>query len=280
MNYLADCNLIIHESISTGAEIGLFLSEENSVDKTCLIVPEEFAVEEDKIGGFMKGAFLRAERPVKVVRFYPRIIKNIRSDDVSDWHTYFYQNKIGDKLGSQILNFAEMAKESYGVKFTKNKKKVQEGYIHYGKKGKELQITLTPRILAICIAALFNIDEISKEIFNTEGKPLREYVNIIAKWLRIIFVNTMEEKNGDIYSECSIHLLMHVTGVYLTKVIGMCLYLFQAAGFVDIKKEPEYVKNGCVVLSRKMLMNEDGTGSFFYKKYKECIAVALATQIM
>ena len=36
-------NIIIHESISTGAETGLFLSEEKAMKKTCLLVPDEMA---------------------------------------------------------------------------------------------------------------------------------------------------------------------------------------------------------------------------------------------
>ena len=43
-NYLSDKNIIIHESISTGAETGLFLSEEQMAKKTCLLVPDQIAV--------------------------------------------------------------------------------------------------------------------------------------------------------------------------------------------------------------------------------------------
>lgn len=54
MNYLSDNNIIIHESISTGAETGLFLSEPLAVKKTCLLVPDVMAVEENKIGQFIE----------------------------------------------------------------------------------------------------------------------------------------------------------------------------------------------------------------------------------
>lgn len=36
-NYLSDNNIIIHESISTGAETGLFLSEEGSIEKNMFV---------------------------------------------------------------------------------------------------------------------------------------------------------------------------------------------------------------------------------------------------
>lgn len=281
MNYLSDYNMIIHESISTGAEIGLFLSEAQALDKTCLIVPDEFAVEEDKIGGFMQGAFLRGENAVKVITYYPRLYKDIKSDEVISWHTYFYQDKIGHELGRQILNFMDTAKVNYGIKFVKDKSKVQNGDIHFNftKDKKDLHITLTPRVLMICIAALFNIDEVSRGIFSSEGKPLKDYINYIADWLKIVFINTIEEKCGEIYNTCSIHLSMRVTGIYLATVIGMCMYLFQAAGFIKIRKEQNYGENGYVTISRKMVQNKDGTKQFFYKKYETGIGTALDTQI-
>lgn len=281
MNYLADCNMIIHESISTGAEIGLFLSEAQALDKTCLIVPDEFAVEEDKIGGFMKGAFLRGEKVVKVITYYPRLHKDIKSDEVSSWHTYFYQDKIGHELGKQILNFAEMTKVNYGIKFVKDKSKVQNGDIHFNctRDKKELHITLKPRVLMLCIAALFNIDEVSREIFSSEGKLLKDYINYIADWLKKVFINTIEEKCGGIYNTCSIHLSMRVTGVYLSTVVGMCMYLFQAAGFIKIRKDQNYGENGYVTISRKMVENTDGTKDFFYKKYETSVGAAVDTQI-
>ena len=46
---MSDNNIIIHESISTGAETGLFLSEEKALVRTCLMIPDKTAIEENKI---------------------------------------------------------------------------------------------------------------------------------------------------------------------------------------------------------------------------------------
>lgn len=52
VSLLSDVIFIFHESISTGAEAGLFLGEASNREKTCLILPNTEAVEEDKLGNF------------------------------------------------------------------------------------------------------------------------------------------------------------------------------------------------------------------------------------
>ena len=167
-NYLSDNNIIIHESISTGAETGLFLSEEGALKKTCLLLPDETAIEENKLGQFIRLAFFKEPNSAKMIRFYPRIEKNILSNDVKFWHTYFVNDKIGENLGNQIINFLEKEDLINKIKFTRTKEKVGEGFIHYKKRNSTLEITLLPRVFLNCVASIFNIDELSKKVFSSE----------------------------------------------------------------------------------------------------------------
>lgn len=234
-NYLSDNNIIIHESISTGAETGLFLSEESALKKTCLLVPDETATEESKLGQFIRLAFLQEPNSAKVLKFYPRIEKNILSNDVKYWHTYFVNDKIGENLGNQILQFLESENLIYKIKFTKCKSKVKDGFIHYKKrnnildKKNTLEITLLPRVLLNCIGAILNIDELSRKIFSSKEKRMKEYIEDIKECLFEVFIQTVGEKTGADFEQCSIKLEMNVERVYISSVIGMCLYLFQAA---------------------------------------------------
>ena len=106
-NYMSDNNIIIHESISTGAETGLFLSEEQAAKKTCLLVADIMSIEEDKLGQFIRWAFLETENPIEVIRFYPRVENNVISADVRYWHTYFWEDKIGTNLANTLRSFLE-----------------------------------------------------------------------------------------------------------------------------------------------------------------------------
>lgn len=280
MNYLSDNNIIIHESISTGAETGLFLSEKHALSKTCLLVPDEIAIEENKIGQFMHLAFQREPNAVKVIKFYPRIEKKVISNDVQYWHTYFWEDKIGENLGTQIQKFLEKENLIYKIKFTDSMKKVDEGYIHYKKKNNRLEITLLPRILLNCIIAIFNIDELSKVVFSARERELKEYIKDIRTFLLEIFIQTIEEKTGEVFEKCSIQVKMNINRVYIAGIIGMSLYLFQAAGFIEIKKAKDYEESNKVKISRKMVIAHDGTKHFFYEKYRDCISCAIDTQII
>lgn len=279
MNYLSDSILIIHESISTGAETGLFLSEPTSLQKTCLIIPDSMAVEEEKLGQFLNLAFNKNQEQLNIIDFYPRVEKNIISENVRRWHTYFYNDKIGENLGCKIMQFINDINCMDEIKFTKNMDKVKEGFIHYKVKDKKLEIIAQPRVLMICIASLFNISEIEKDIFGGNKRTLKEYVQDIKKYLEMIFINTIEEKSGAEISTCSIKAKISIRGVYIGEIIGMCLYLFQAAGFILIEKDKEYSLNKNVTIQRRILSDAANEDSFFYKKYSSCIQKTIDVQI-
>lgn len=279
-NYLSDNNIIIHESISTAAEIGLFLSEETAVKKTCLLLPDDMALEENKLGQFLKLAFMREPNGLKVINFYPRVEKNIVSDNVKYWHTYFYKDKIGSHLGMKINHFLEADNYIHKIRFARDVRKIQEGYIHYQIKDKKLEIRVLPRVLIFCIATVFNIEELAKKIFSAPKKELKEYIEDIKQCLLKTFINTIEEKTGEEIELCSINAQMNIKRVYIAGIIGMCLYLFQAADFIQIKKDDKYEENSKVEITRKMLSCKDGTSHFFYEKYKDCLNTVVETQVI
>lgn len=280
MNYLADNNIIIHESISTGAETGLFLSESNAIRKTCLLIPDEMAVEERKIGAFITLAFLQGTAMLDVITFYPRVEKKVISDNVRYWHTYFYENKIGQNLKSRIINFLNRENRKFKIEFTRNKTRVDEGLVYYRIKKKTAEVIILPRTLLLCIASVFNIDELEKRIFCAEKRTLNEYIEDIRDFLLQVFINSIEEETGADINKCSINAKMNVNRVYISEIIGMCLYLFQAAEFIQIIKDIDYSNNQKVTITRKMVMIEDGMCQFFYRKYKDCMGVAVEKQVV
>ena len=280
MNYLADNNIIIHESISTGAETGLFLSEPNAIRKTCLLIPDEMAVEESKIGAFIRLAFLGDTSMVDVITFYPGVEKNVISNNVKYWHTHFYENKIGANLKNRIVNFLNRENRKFKIEFTRKKAKVDEGFVHYNIKKQRLEVTILPRVLLLCIASIFNIEELEKSIFSAGQKTLKEYIEDIRDCLLQVFINSIEEETGADINKCSIIAKMNVSRVYISEIIGMCLYLFQAAEFIEIKKDKDFSSNKKVSITRKMVNVGDGVNQFFYQKYRDCIGVAVDKQVI
>lgn len=279
MNYLSDSNIIIQESISTGAEAGLFLSEPGSLKKTCLLIPDEMAVEEDKLGAFIRLAFLNTPDKVDTIIFYPRIEANIISENVKYWHTYFYEDRIGTHLGESIIQFLDKCRIDYKFHFSNLKKRIEDGDIYYRvTDGDKLEIEILPRVLLCCIASILNIKEVSQSIFNKSEK-MSVYIKQIKESLQEIFINTIREKTGDDVQECSIRAHWNVRGVYIGQIIGMSLYLFQAAGFIKIKRAKSYYDDYKVKISRVVLKSPDGTNFFFYEKYKQCVGTVIEKQI-
>jgi len=280
MNYLSDSNIIIQESISTGAEIGLFLSEPDSLRKTCLLVPDEVAVEEDKLGAFIRLAFVDVPDKVETITFYPKIEENIVSANVRRWHTYFYENRIGNNLGENIIQFLNNCSVDYKIQFSNKIKKIEEGYIYFRViHERKLEIKILPRVLLCCIASILNIKEVSQEFFN-KSKKMKMYIQEIKEFLQEIFINTIREKVGGEIHDCSIMAYWNVHGVYIGQIIGMILYLFQAAGFIKIMKDKSYDDDQKVIINRVVLKKPDKTNFFFYEKYESCIEILTETQIL
>lgn len=286
MNYLSDSNIIIQESISTGAEVGLFLSEPGSLKKTCLLVPDKTAVEEDKLGTFIRLAFVDVPNfvdmpnKVDIITFYPEIEENLVSENVKHWHTHFYKNKIGTNLGENIIHFFDKCNVDYKIQFSNNIKMIENGYIYYKViHGSKLEIKLIPRVLLCCIASILNIEKVSRNIFG-KSKKMKVYIREMKEVLQEVFINTIGEKTGADIQECFIKAQWNISGVYIGQIIGMSLYLFQAAGFIKIKKDKSYIDNREVKISRVVLKKPDGTNFFFYEKYKQCIGTIAETQIL
>ncbi|MBQ3559447.1 MAG: hypothetical protein IJA07_08055 [Agathobacter sp.] len=290
-SFLVDNVIIIQESISTGAEAGLFLSSKNLWKKICLLVPDEIAVEEDKVGGFLSLAFLK-ESELKKMLFYPQVEPNIVSENLRYWHTYFFNDQIGTYLGKQIIEFLGDAEQSSEIKFSR-KDRLEEGYIKYKIGNSELVITANVKSLMLCISAIFSVKEFQEEFFSSTPHELNGYISILKKWLMQIFINTIEEFTGANISSCKIIPNINIKDVYTTQVIGMILYLFQAAGFIEIKKTTDYEADKQVLIVRKMTVikneekekNEENEKSeekrfFFYKKYSDCICEQVEPQIV
>ena len=54
----ADKIIVVHESLSTAAEIGVFASDPAVAPRVCVLAPDENAIDENKISGFIYLAFL------------------------------------------------------------------------------------------------------------------------------------------------------------------------------------------------------------------------------
>lgn len=277
VNYLSDANFIILESISTGAETGLFLGVPEAQKKTCLLIPDEMAVEEDKLGSFLRLAI--SQTYVNVLKFYPQIKHNKISENVFQWLTFFNQNKIGRELGIEIKDFIQSNINELGICFTANRLDIGEGMIYYKMQEDKLQIEIQPRMLMFCFAAILNCTEYESEFFSKEGYTVLEVERKVVGWLQDVFINSIAEKIGKKALKCSIKIYANIDKISVNRTIGMILYLFSASNLLSIKKKEDYEITSKIVISKKMIKIGEKDNQFFYYKYKDCIDTVVERKI-
>ncbi|RKV95227.1 MAG: hypothetical protein D8H99_25830 [Streptococcus sp.] len=257
VSLLSDVIFIFHESISTGAEAGLFLGEASNREKTCLILPNIEAVEENKLGNFLRLSFFEGENPVKRIVYYPSVKNNITSANLRNLHTSFVNDSVGEVLGDNIDDFIksksrsfEIGEEEFGLNFEENK----------------LTVRIAPDKVLHYVAAMLSVDGIANKIFE-KSMTLKCVIKILNEELNKILISTYEEIKPYKF-DVDPEICFESERGTIQRMIGMTLYLFSAAGFMRIKKGETYNEDKKVILGQR---GKDKNGKFFFTKYSSLI---------
>ena len=269
VNYLSDINFIILESISTGAEAGMFLGEPKAQEKTCLLIPDEMAIEENKLGAFLKFSFEHSN--VSIMTFYPQIKPYKLSDNISGWYTFFNNNLVGKYLGDDITKFISDKTSRHLIGFSTSRESLSEGKIFYKIDEERLVIEICPRTLMICVGALLSCEEYSSDFFSNTGHTIQEIESTVVSWLQTTFINSIAEIDGQKAKNCNIKIDANMDDLGPNRAIGMIIYLFKAAELITIKKMKDYADTKKVRFGKKMLTIGGIKNRFFYNKYDDCI---------
>lgn len=237
--------VIIHESISTAAEIGMFASNTETSRKVCLLVPDPFSIEEDKTGGFIKLSFLSEYAPemkVNLIRYYPEIEVHRSSENKSDYYTFFHNNEIGHILGKQIdlFLFPSMKDASKHTRFTREK---------YGKahkspeivdycideKEKTIFVDIHSDVLKGQLLSLLFVEEVRKEL--RKDKKIREHVSYLYEQYQALVKNTICDIEGKEYGSFVVKLSLKNSSCDVKQASGYYLYMLQAAGFIGLEQK-------------------------------------------
>jgi hypothetical protein len=256
--FFADKVIIIHESISTAAELAAFASDKVLNKKICLLVPYEVAIEEDKISSFLRLAYLKGSDKVNVITFYPEVFKYIISDNHINIRTNFFNNEIGYNLSKKIKSFINT------IDWNVDKIDIKPNV--YGKPSSNLNIIsysdvciyVSVKVVIYQMISLFNL-----ECFKTEirtHKSISDHVSYIEKLYKEIINNTINEEKGKILNINSIIIKEDKT-ISLRDTIAYSLYLLQAMKLIKFNKSVE---------GYKITITTDMT-SEICNKYKELI---------
>lgn len=228
--------IIIHDSISTGAELAAFASNELLKGKICVLEPDSTGVEERKISAFLELAFFGEESEIRRIVYYPEVYSYEISEKHIEKRTNFVTNSISPILGEKICDFIERCKIDLNIRFEEmiyNKVNTDLGVISYTKTGNELQVYISGQVVLYQVMGLFAINSIRTEL--RTKKKLYEHVDYLCNQYKIILHNTVQKKMKAEVEQISISV--KEIDVEFRNVIAYSLYMMQALDYITITKE-------------------------------------------
>lgn len=242
--------VIVHESISTAAELGMFAIDPELAQKIVLLVPDAISVDEDKISGFIQLAFRKDDAPetkVHVIRYYPDVEVHRFSQYKSEYYSYFHEDTIGTFLDKALRAFLTDGTTSRAISFSRSRSPdPQVGpdtvRYHFSSKNKDKAIRVNIHVdtLKIHMFALLELEHIRKQL--REEREIREHVNFLCTEYRSILQNTIEMLTGIDTGDFTVKVSLKGTDCTLNQAVGYFLYMLQATGLIELiqtrAKEP------------------------------------------
>ncbi|SDB24959.1 hypothetical protein SAMN02910317_01202 [Ruminococcaceae bacterium FB2012] len=249
----SDKIIILHETISTAAELGLFAGNDSLKSKIYVITPDNISIEEDKISGFIKLAFFKHgdnDQLNEPIIFYPDTIVNKTSEYKSEYYTFFHNNQISSNLGRKIDEIIKPINSSKIIQIRNSK----NGIFSSNYNSLDYYIDRNKKIIIISIGQ-FNLrfflysamcqKECMKEL--GKSKLLKDHVSYIEDYCYQLLNNSVSHYSGTILKDYTVKCLIKDFPTYtFRESIGLFFYILQAIGYIGIvnedEKEPEIRK--------------------------------------
>ena len=228
--------IIIHDSISTGAELAAFASNEMLKSKICVLEPDSTGIEERKISSFLELAYFSSKSSICRIVYYPEVYSYEISEKHIEKRTNFVNNSITPILGGKICEFIDCCKSELDICFEKNKYgKINNkvGTISYSENEGELQIYISGQVILYQVIGLLLKKNIRKGL--RTKKKLYKYVDFICNQYKEILHNTIQKKIKTEVKEISV--FVKEINVNFREVIAYSLYMLQALDLISIVKE-------------------------------------------
>ena len=218
--------IIVHETLSTAGEIGVFGGNSELRDRIITLIPEKFSVEEEKLSNFLRLAFWNSREKLinnQVIRFYPSTKRNMVSDTHSFYDTFFSKNEIPRAIGIKI--------DSQLNKHPKSSVLVLGSRINRFDKG-NLSVWLSYASIKNYLLALLSVSDNRKQLRNC--KKLYEIRNILLKEFSKAIKNAYFDANGIMPKTVRIHI-DNQPNYNFTDVLNFMIYFWHACNIMTIK---------------------------------------------
>lgn len=268
----ADKIIIIHETLSTAAELGMFAHDINMMKKICLLVPDDMSIEENKITNFIRLAYLNPRTPDmqigERITYYPDIDVIRFSEFKSDYRTKFHNNEIGPNLGEKVLNFISSEDNDLEIEFRKNKynkpcKEINKITYNINKElKKKIKVYIHPDVLRIQLFSLFYVNKFKKGI--RSSKKMVDHINFVKDFYKNIILNTICNIEGLNPEDFRIEIELSETLCDLNQAIGYFIYMMQGINFITLNGNAKHedCTNRKISISNKFNEYEQYLGEY------------------
>ncbi len=252
----ANATIIIHESISTGAELGMLASNKSTASKLLVLHPDRDSVEEDKISAFIWLAYYAGKEPVlskkHAISFSPLLKKVYGSNDKYTYHTAFpnklsvesrTRNGIDEFLknpDTQPLSALTFQKAKFNSPTT-----ATPDMIDYHKDGPALRMYISSMALRSLLFSLLSLDSVKDQL--ESATSISGVIAALRTNLEKVLLETAREKLGENPND----IIIQLKGIELStfhdrdtqtvrKAIGLFAYLLKAMGYLATNDNKEF----------------------------------------
>lgn len=248
----SDSVIVIHESLSTAAEIGMLTSDKTIADKTLVLYPDQNSTEEEKISGFIYYAYYFGAKPIlgndKKLGFDPLITRSYTSNEKFTIHTSF-PGEIADSKRTKhgIDSFLGSIESSSVSKLLFNKLDYEKpttnkiSTVDYWIENNLLQMRIHPMGLRCLLFSVISIDEVKDRVESCA--KLLDVVEALEDELNRILLRSTMEHLGESVTKISLGLKGIVLSTFhqstssdVRKATGLFVILLEAMGYLHNEK--------------------------------------------
>lgn len=228
-SYYASSIIILHETISTGAEIALFGSRKNLRNKILVVHAPRDIIKTDNVGGFLKFAYFDSEKVYKECYEFYSVHKKFE-DNVEYYETYFPNDEIDDEFKGILCNFWNNSYKEPNLFFNKNRYNMH--YINeyiIDNKSKKITIKLSYEfILGFVISCMLN-NKIKSDIRDKDT-----CVSKLCSLMKDILINTIERYDYIDINGYTVNIKTN-NGIDINIPIRFCIYILEGIEFINFR---------------------------------------------
>ena len=251
----SNATIVIHESLSTAAEIGMLASNIRSADRTIVLYPDSGIQKNEKVTGFIDLAYYHTNPVLSKagrIPFAPFLRETYETNYSQSLHTFLPDEFATSYPYSKIQDFLNDSKIKSSTIFTFQQLDYRHGIsrlddlIDYDYKNKRLTVFISPEALKATVISLLSVDQVRKEV-----RDCTKYIDLISVLYNHL-QNALEETIKEYLPSTPEVTTIELKNIELTKsqnaesitdtrkALGMFIYLLKAIGFLYIEDDEKF----------------------------------------